>query len=101
LIDEYNAGSANLESTYEALLQFAQKLNEEDQRHVREEIFHPGSPCERVSALLEKVAPEMEPTQSSSEFTPNMERFNAKKEGFKSAITARNSFRDFIEREID
>ena len=36
LIDEYNAGSANVEATYEALLQFTQKLNEEEQRHVRE-----------------------------------------------------------------
>jgi len=27
LIDEYNAGSANVESIYEALLQFAKKLN--------------------------------------------------------------------------
>jgi type I restriction enzyme R subunit len=29
LIDEYNAGSANVEAIYEALLQFAKKLNEE------------------------------------------------------------------------
>jgi type I restriction enzyme R subunit len=38
LIDEYNAGSANVEAIYEALLQFAKKLNEEAQRHVREEM---------------------------------------------------------------
>jgi type I restriction enzyme R subunit len=38
LIDEYNAGSANVEQIYERLLQFAQKLNEEDQRHVREQL---------------------------------------------------------------
>jgi len=38
LIDEYNAGSANVEATYEALLQFAKKLNQEEQRHVREQM---------------------------------------------------------------
>ncbi|MEI7534987.1 MAG: HsdR family type I site-specific deoxyribonuclease [Verrucomicrobiae bacterium] len=36
LIDDYNAGSANVEAVYEQLLQFAKKLNEEEQRHVRE-----------------------------------------------------------------
>ena len=36
LIDDYNAGSANVETVYEQLLQFAKKLNEEEQRHVRE-----------------------------------------------------------------
>ena len=36
LIDDYNAGSANVEAIFEELLQFAKKLNEEDQRHVRE-----------------------------------------------------------------
>jgi type I restriction enzyme, R subunit len=38
LIDEYNAGSANVESIYEALLRFAQKLNEEEQRHIKEKL---------------------------------------------------------------
>lgn len=38
LIDEYNAGSANVEVIYEELLKFAQKLNEEEQRHVREQM---------------------------------------------------------------
>ena len=38
LIDEYNAGSANREAAYEALLQFTQKLNAEEQRHVREQL---------------------------------------------------------------
>ena len=38
LIDEYNAGSANVESIFEQLLQFAKKLNEEEQRHVREQM---------------------------------------------------------------
>ena len=36
MIDNYNAGSANVEAVYEQLLQFAKKLNEEEQRHVRE-----------------------------------------------------------------
>lgn len=38
LIDEYNAGSANVEAIYEELLRFAQKLNYEEQRHVREQL---------------------------------------------------------------
>ena len=38
LIDDYNAGSANVEAVYEQLLQFAKKLNEEEQRHVREDL---------------------------------------------------------------
>jgi type I restriction enzyme R subunit len=38
LIDEYNAGSANVEAIYEALIKFAQKLNEEEQRHIKEKL---------------------------------------------------------------
>lgn len=38
LIEEYNAGSANTEAIYEELLKFAQQLNEEEQRHVREQL---------------------------------------------------------------
>jgi type I restriction enzyme R subunit len=38
LIDEYNAGSANVDELFEQLLKFAQKLNDEEQRHVREQL---------------------------------------------------------------
>ena len=38
LIDEYNAGSANVEAIYERLLKFAQQLNEEEQRHLKEKL---------------------------------------------------------------
>ena len=38
LIDEYNAGSSNVEAIFEELLKFAKKLNEEEQRHVREQM---------------------------------------------------------------
>lgn len=38
LIDEYNAGSANLEAIFDQLLNLAKKLSEESQRHVREEM---------------------------------------------------------------
>ncbi len=38
LIDEYNAGSANVEEIYEQLLRLAQSLNDEEQRHVREQL---------------------------------------------------------------
>jgi type I restriction enzyme R subunit len=36
LIDEYNGGSLNVETFFEQLVDFAQRLNEEDQRHIRE-----------------------------------------------------------------
>jgi type I restriction enzyme R subunit len=36
LIDEYNRGSLNVESFFEQLVDFAQRLSEEDQRHIRE-----------------------------------------------------------------
>lgn len=38
LIDEYSAGSANVDAIFEQLLQFAKRLNEEAERHVREEL---------------------------------------------------------------
>ena len=38
LIDEYNAGSANVEAIYEQLVKFAQKLNQEEQRHIKEKL---------------------------------------------------------------
>ncbi|MCX6927160.1 MAG: DUF3387 domain-containing protein, partial [Verrucomicrobia bacterium] len=38
LIDEYNAGSANVEANYEGLVKFTQKLNEEEQRHIKEQL---------------------------------------------------------------
>ncbi len=38
LIDEYNSGARNIEEIFAALVKFAQDLNEEERRHVREEI---------------------------------------------------------------
>ena len=38
LVDEYNNGARNVEEIFEELIKFAQKLNEEERRHVREEI---------------------------------------------------------------
>lgn len=38
LIDEYNNGARNVEEIFAALIKFAQDLNEEERRHVREEI---------------------------------------------------------------
>ncbi len=38
LIDEYNCGSANVEMFFENLIMFAQALNEEDQRHIAEQL---------------------------------------------------------------
>jgi type I restriction enzyme R subunit len=36
MIDEYNAGSMNLEQFYGRLVEFAQRLNEEERRHIAE-----------------------------------------------------------------
>ena len=38
LIDEYNSGAHNVEEIFAELVKFAQDLNEEECRHVREEI---------------------------------------------------------------
>jgi type I restriction enzyme, R subunit len=38
MIDEYNAGSQNIETFFEELKNFAQTLSEEEQRHIREEL---------------------------------------------------------------
>jgi type I restriction enzyme R subunit len=38
LIDEYNAGSANVETFFENLVLFAQALNDEEQRHIAEQL---------------------------------------------------------------
>jgi type I restriction enzyme, R subunit len=38
LIDEYNAGSMNIDEFFRQLKEFGQSINEEDQRHIREEL---------------------------------------------------------------
>ncbi len=38
LIDEYNSGARNVEDLFAELVKFARELNDEEQRHVREEI---------------------------------------------------------------
>ncbi|MDH4209574.1 MAG: DUF3387 domain-containing protein, partial [Anaerolineae bacterium] len=38
IIDEYNAGSRNVEEFFEALIKFARRLNEEDQRAIAEKL---------------------------------------------------------------
>jgi type I restriction enzyme R subunit len=38
MIDEYNAGSLNVEQFYQQLVTFAQELNEEEKRHIAEEL---------------------------------------------------------------
>jgi len=35
MIDEYNAGSVNVEAFFQQLIEFSRQLNEEDQRAVR------------------------------------------------------------------
>jgi type I restriction enzyme R subunit len=62
LIDEYNAGSANVETIYQELLKFAQELNEEEQRHIRENL------TEEELALLDVL------TKPKLGITPKEER---------------------------
>lgn len=38
MIDAYNAGSSNVETFFDQLVDLAQRLNEEEQRHIREEL---------------------------------------------------------------
>ncbi len=38
LIDEYNAGSKNVETLFDELVEFARALNEEEQRHIAEQL---------------------------------------------------------------
>ncbi|MGA2585769.1 MAG: type I restriction endonuclease subunit R [Candidatus Aminicenantales bacterium] len=38
LIEEYNAGSANIEAIFDELLRFAETLNEEERRHIKEQL---------------------------------------------------------------
>lgn len=38
MLEEYNTVSANAESIYEELIKFAQELNEEEKRHIKEEL---------------------------------------------------------------
>lgn len=38
MIDEYNIGQMNLDQFFNALMQLAQELNEEEQRHVAENL---------------------------------------------------------------
>lgn len=38
LIEEYNAGSANVEAIFDELLRFAEKLNEEERPHIKEQL---------------------------------------------------------------
>jgi type I restriction enzyme R subunit len=38
LIDEYNSGSANIEEFFKRLVEFAQSLNEEEKRHISEQL---------------------------------------------------------------
>ncbi len=64
-------------------------------------IFHIGSPRDRVRSVLEKVAPEMELCASSFDVGIDGRPIDHNAAGFKSAITARNSFQDFIEKEME
>jgi type I restriction enzyme R subunit len=56
MIEEYNLGSANVEQVYKELIKLAQDLNEEERRHIKEEITEEEL---TIFDILMKPAPEM------------------------------------------
>jgi type I restriction enzyme R subunit len=56
MIEEYNLGSANVEQVYKELIKLAQDLNEEERRHIKEEISEEEL---AIFDILMKPAPEM------------------------------------------
>jgi type I restriction enzyme, R subunit len=56
LIEAYNSGAANIESIFEELLKMAKDLNEEERRHMREELSEEEL---TIFDLLTRPAPEM------------------------------------------
>jgi type I restriction enzyme, R subunit len=56
MIEEYNLGSANVEQVYQELIKLAQDLNEEERRHIKEEISEEEL---AIFDILMKPAPEM------------------------------------------
>ncbi|MGK2906444.1 MAG: type I restriction enzyme endonuclease domain-containing protein [Desulfuromonadales bacterium] len=56
LIEAYNSGAANIEAIFEALLTMAKVLNEEERRHMREELSEEEL---AIFDLLTRPAPEM------------------------------------------
>ncbi|MDT7542791.1 MAG: type restriction enzyme subunit [Acidobacteriota bacterium] len=62
MIDEYNAGSQNIETFFEELKSFAQNLSEEEQRHIRE-----GLTEEELALfdILTKPEPKLSPKEET------------------------------------
>ncbi len=56
MIDEYNNGSASVESIYEELIKFAKDLNEEEKRHIKEELSEEEL---AIFDILMKPAPDL------------------------------------------
>jgi type I restriction enzyme R subunit len=63
LVDRYNAGSKNIEEFFEELKRLANSLNEEQERHVREQLTEEEL---AVFDLLTKPDPELTPAQEIS-----------------------------------
>ena len=56
LIDEYNSGARNVEAIFDELLKFARELNDEERRHMQEELSEEEL---AIFDLLMKPAPGM------------------------------------------
>ena len=76
----------------------ANPANSEHKDNESSRIFHPGSPRQRVAEMFKIVAPHMQLVRSSSEFIRGK---RDKRDDVKFGITGRDSFSDFIEREMD
>jgi type I restriction enzyme R subunit len=62
LIESYNSGSRNIEELFEALLRFSRNLNEEQQRHVRENMTEEELV---IFDILTRPVPELGPDEKS------------------------------------
>jgi len=62
LIDEYNAGSRNVEELFKELLEFAQRLNDEEQRHMAENLSE-----EELTVFDMLVRPDLKLTKKERE----------------------------------
>jgi type I restriction enzyme R subunit len=60
LIDEYNAGSRNVEELFDALVTFAQRLDEEEQRHIAEQLSEEEL---AVFDILTRPGPDLSPKE--------------------------------------
>jgi type I restriction enzyme R subunit len=103
MIEEYNAGSANVEEIFKQLVDFAQKLNDEEKRHIVE-----GLSEEELALfdILMKPAPEMKPGEIKQVKKVARELLESLKDGklvleWKKRLESRAKVKLAIEEKLD